>query len=356
MDKKKIAERIFFILIGISAALIVSIGVIAIVLRENGKKSLQADETEITVHSVELEKKATVSKVEKDDDTIMYKGKKYRYNKDVVTILFMGIDNNGKLPPKDENRDYRKGGQADALLLAVINPHDNTVKMVNINRNAIAEVDIYDENGNFVETRATQVCLAHGYGTGYEDSCERQVKSVSNLFNYIPISGYISMEMGGVGVMNDAVGGVEVEILDDIPLGSDNLKHRQGETVTLMGDDARIYVKYRDTKEFDSVSTRMRRQKQYVNALTGKLVAKSKKDAKFPITLLMELSDYTVTNLDASKITYLTGECIGYDIDTENIYSLEGETVVAEDGFEEFHADEEAVTDLIFELFYENVL
>ena len=96
MDKKKIAERIFFILIGVSAALVISIGVAAIVLRESGKKSLQADETEITVHSVELEKKATVSKIENDDDTVMYKGKKYRYNKDVVTILFMGIDNNDR--------------------------------------------------------------------------------------------------------------------------------------------------------------------------------------------------------------------------------------------------------------------
>ena len=133
------------------------------------------------------------------------------------------------------------------------------------------------------------------------------------------------------------------------------LKNALGKTITLKGDDARIYVQYRDVKSFNSVESRMARQKQYISAMFAKILDKTKEDATFPVKLLDVLSDYTVTNLDSSRISYLATTCLNYEFDTENIYTLSGETVENEEGYEEFYVDEESLKDLIFELFYEKI-
>ena len=321
-----------------------------VIFRENGKKELQAaNKREIKIHEIVPEEDI------EDDGTINYKGGKYIYNPDVMTFLFMGIDHKSDLVDADEVTDYQNGGQADALILMVVNHKTKKVNLININRNAMAEMDVYSKDGELIDTEVKQICLAHGYGTGHEDSCERQVEAVSTLFNFLQINGYYSLELNGVTDLNDYMGGVEVEILENIPIGSSEFKNAQGNTVTLMGDDARIYVQYRDAKSFNSVESRMARQKQYISALFAKILDKTKEDATFPVKLLDVLSDYTVTDLNASKVSYLATSCVNYEFDTENIYSLSGETLVSEEGFEEFYVDEDALNDLIFEMFYEKV-
>ena len=56
----------------------------------------------------------------------------------------------------------------------------------------------------------------HGYGDGMELSCERSVAAVSRLFYNLPISGYAAINMGAIPALNDAVGGVQVTVLDDV--------------------------------------------------------------------------------------------------------------------------------------------
>ena len=261
----------------------------------------------------------------------------------------MGIDHRGELVDADEVTDYLKGGQADALILMVVNHKTKKVNLINVNRNAMAEMDVYNKDGELIDTEVKQICLAHGYGT------ERQVEAVSELFNFLQINGYYSLELNGVAELNDYVGGVEVEVLENIPKGSDELKNGKGKTITLMGEDAMRYVQYRDVKSFNSVESRMARQKQYISAMFAKILDKTKEDATFPVKLMDVLRDYTVTDLDSSKISYLATTCLNYEFDTENIYTLSGETVENEEGYEEFYVDEDSLKDLIFELFYEKI-
>ena len=63
---------------------------------------------------------------------------------------------------------------------------------------------------------------------------------------------------------------------------------------------------------------------------------------------------YTTTDMDINSFTYLASEASGYTFSMDNIYSLQGETVMGTD-YEEFYADEEALEDLIIQLFYEPV-
>ena len=343
---KRIVIAVLLLLFVTAGGLILSF----YLFRAHGKKELLAEnKREIKIHELIPEEDI------EDDGTINYKGEKYIFNPDVMTFLFMGIDHRGDLVSADEVTDYLKGGQADALILMVVNHKTKKVNLINVNRNAMAEMEIYDKEGELIDTEVRQICLAHGYGTGHEDSCERQVEAVSELFNFLQINGYYSLELNGVSKLNDYMGGVEVEVLENIPTGSAELKNGKGKTVTLMGEDARKYIQYRDVKSFNSVESRMARQKQYISAMFAKILDKTKEDITFPVKLLDVLSDYTVTNLDASRISYLATTCVNYEFDTENIYTLSGETVVNEGGYEEFYVDEDSLKDLIFELFYEKV-
>ena len=80
----------------------------------------------------------------------------------------------------------------------VVNHKTKKVNLINVNRNSMAEMDIYNKDGELMDTEVRQICLAHGYGTGHEDSCERQVEAVSQLFNFLQINGYYSLELNGI--------------------------------------------------------------------------------------------------------------------------------------------------------------
>lgn len=104
---------------------------------------------------------------------------RYNYNEDILTFLFMGIDGEGAA------EGYADGGRADALFLFVLNPHDETMSLIPINRDTMTEVDVYDAQGNYKNTVTAQVCVQYGFGDGGRESCEYQIEAVSNLFYII---------------------------------------------------------------------------------------------------------------------------------------------------------------------------
>lgn len=293
--------------------------------------------------------------ISENDGKIWYHGDLYQYNEDILTFLIMGIDSRDVLPKPEEVHDYTLGGQADMLFLAVVNPHTRQINLISVNRNAMGEVEVYDPDNQYIHTDLLQVCLQHGYGSGLQDSCERQVKTVSVLFYDLPIHGYLAVNLGAVSELNDEVGGVEVTVLENIPTGSEELKNGLGKTVTLYGKDAYCYVQYRDITVFDSASQRMERQKQYLSALTKIIKERTKKNITYPLQILDKISPYTVTDISISEISYMATTYLGYEIAFDSIYSLQGETVTGAGGFEEFYIDDEALYDLIIDLFYEKV-
>ena len=112
------------------------------------------------------------------DGWIRYNGQIYAYNEDIMTFLVMGVDNDDVVK---KAKDGLSGGQADAMFLAVMNPHDKSVSIIAVNRNAMALVDVYDEDGVYMGQYTKQITLQHGYGDGMELSCERSVAAVSRL-------------------------------------------------------------------------------------------------------------------------------------------------------------------------------
>jgi hypothetical protein len=64
------------------------------------------------------------------------------------------------------------------------------------------------------------------------------------------------------------------------------------------------------------------------------------------------IEDYTVTNIDFSS---LMSSLLEYEYTEDDMYTVPGETTVGEDGYEEYHVDEDAFYDLIIQVFYEEV-
>lgn len=290
---------------------------------------------------------------------IQYKGKTYQLNEDLVTVLVMGIDKEtvheigGQSWSADAGSEY-EGGQADALFLMVINPHDKNVYVVAINRNAMADVDVFDENGKYLGIYKEQIALQHGYGDGAEESCTRQVKAVSRMFYDIPINAYAAISMDAIPDLNDALGGITVEVLDDIVYPEYDMDLHQGETVTLHGEKAYWYVRLRNENVFNSNELRLQRQKQYLTTFAAEAKNQSMSDIRVALNLYQTVQKYMCTDIDLSTFTYMATEYINYDFDVNNMYSLQGE-VIQGNKFEEFYVDEDALQELVVNLFYEPV-
>ena len=340
------------ILIVVAIALYISYKAMA----AKGKKSLTEDVDESEILSEELSDPEGEDAIEIPverlrEGWIRYDGSVYRYNSDIVSMLILGIDNKGKAVRQE---GYFSGGQSDVIFVMVLNPDDGTAKVISVPRDTEAEVEELDADGRSVGTVMTQVCLAHGYGDGMEDSCERSLRSVSKLLYNIPLHGYYALNMGAIQQMNDLVGGVTVEVLEDLTNVSKRLV--KGETVKLSGAEAYDYIHYRDTKQDMSAVGRLERQKQYLKAMTVELKAMVKKDIFSVIKMYQAISPYAVTNLSLDEITYMATNAAKYDFDPEeNVETLTGKIEWDEEGFEIMRPDKEELRRIIIETFYEEV-
>lgn len=346
--KKKLALTIGIELIAVAALIVAAFQIV----RSVGKKSLtsKAEEAAPDLNLVRASETLTEEEETKwQEGWVKYNGSIYAYNEDIRTFLFMGIDKKSDVKEVEEGT---KGGQADALFLAVMNPHDKTLKIVGINRNTMADVDIYNDSGAYVTTQKAQIAVQHGFGNGVEESCEYQKKAVSRLFYGLPIHGYAAINMSAIPTINDTVGGVDVTVLDDLTKYDSSLK--KDAKVHLMGEAAFWYVKVRDVNVFGSADMRLARQKQYLNAYVQAARSAAKKDITVALDLYQAVVPQMVTDISADEVAYLAPILVDYSFDENSFYMMQGETVMG-DEFEEFYPDEDALYEMILNIFYEPV-
>ncbi|SDN21265.1 transcriptional attenuator, LytR family [Lachnospira pectinoschiza] len=288
-----------------------------------------------------------------EDGKICYNGNYYEYDEDVITILFMGID---KINKVKKGLTHLDGGCADVLFLGIINTRTKTVKLLAINRDSMVDIDVLNIKGEVRYTKPLQITLAHGYGLGLEDSCLNQCDAVSRLLYGIPINAYVSLNMGGVAALNDAIGGVTLTSLDDIYIEDMEIDIAKDEEIHLTGKQAYFYVRFRDEAVYESARIRLERQKQYVEEYCRQLLSNSLKDLSNIVNVYNAVDDYTVMNLSTDELVYLASMLIGYEFDFENIYSLEGSTYSNPETYhEEFTVDEDSTKKLILDLFYRQI-
>lgn len=280
------------------------------------------------------------------EDSIQVDGVSYRRRKNVTSILLMGIDRDSNT----EASGYRNGGQADFLQLLVIDSAEKKVTRVQIDRDTMTPITILGVLGNQSGVRTSQICLSHGFGDGKAQSCELTVGAVSNLLLGAPVDKYVAMNLDGISVMNDAVGGVTVTLEDDFSALDASMT--QGKTMTLMGEQAELFVRSRRSIGVGTNEARMVRQHQYIEQLARKIDSQIQEDKAFIGSLYDELEPYLITDLSRGTLINQSWASRQYK---RSFVALEGSYQIGSDGFMQFHADEAALKQLVLELFYQKV-
>ncbi len=307
------------------------------VLLQKGKQTLAAN--------------AAVQIADEDSQRVRYKGKTYSYNKNIITILCMGIDREGF---NDDGRVAAgQSGQADSLFLAVLDTRTGEIKLIAISRDTMTDINVYSDQGNFVGTEKLQLCLAYTYGDGREKSCENTKKAVSCLFYGIPVHAYMALDLTAIADLNDVVGGVEVPVTKDLAILDPSLK--EGEKIKLHGEQAQRYVRSRLTEEAqasaDANNDRIERQKQYLMAFGAKALASTKKDIRLPFTLYKTVEKSMITDLSVSECVYLGTMAAKSGMKTVEIQSVPGKSVMGEK-YAEFQVDDKKLYEKILDIFY----
>lgn len=286
---------------------------------------------------------------EDDGKTIVYNGAKYKYNEDNINILFMGVDRDMQ---DTGEKVIGENGQADVLIWAALDSKTGHLSLINISRDAMVDVNKYNVEDKYLGTDKMQLCLAYSYGDGKEKSCENTLQSVSRLMYGMPVNAYVAIDYSAIAPLNDAIGGVTVNVLEDLTQSDSALK--AGETVTLHGEQAQTYVRSRNTEVLDSNNQRMERQKQYIDAFLQQTISQTKKNLTLPVTLYNDVSDYMVTNISASEVTHLATLMIQNGVSGGDILTVPGE-VTQGDVYAEFNPDDKELYKLILSVFYKEI-
>jgi len=281
---------------------------------------------------------------QKLEETLTYKGKNFVLKDNVETFLVLGLD-------KFDNEDsgsYNNDKQADFLLLIVVDNEAKTCRAIHIDRDTMADVNMLGVAGDKIGTVNKQIALAHTYGNGREVSCRNTANAVSGVLMGVGVDHYASLIMEAVPVLNDLIGGVTVEIMDDFYGIDDTLI--KGETVTLMGDHALNYVRSRKGLDDSSNNNRMHRQKQYLNAFFDQFRAAAEADEFLLTDVALEMVDYIVSDCSVSKLENILKKISGYSFD--GILNIEGKNKRGEQ-FMEFYPDKDSVKEIVVSCFYE---
>ncbi len=332
---RKIVLWVVLSILIIIVALIVAAAVTVGVLYNKGKVSMSNEEVKVTAPE-------GVTLID-DGAEVHYKDGKYNFNKNLISILIMGVDKENLEDVGEEGYN----GQADALFLLVADTSNGEVDLINISRDSMVNVDVYTPDGTYVTNRRMQLCLAYAYGKDEEASAVNVMKSLSELMYGIPINSYLTLDIAAVRLLTEAVGGV------DVPEYTEDYSKPTGRTVTVSGTDAVKYIRQRNTDVLDSNLNRMERQKAFIRAFAAKVVELTKRDIRTPVNLYNSLDGYMYTDIGLDEATYLAAEFM-HGVSDMEYYSIKGEVVKGE-SFAEYHIDTQALYELILQIFYTKV-
>ena len=284
---------------------------------------------------------------EVDNGELEYNGETYVPRYGIETFLLMGLD---KASYDIEDNSYNNDSQADFLMLLVFDSVAKTYSAIQINRDTVTQMDTIGIDGHTIVGSVTkQIALAHTYGSGDEESCKNVARAVSNLMYDIDVNYYMSLTLDSVGVVNDLVGGVTLEVFDDFSGLDEDLGLVKGQTVTLNAKQAQAYVQARKDVADSTNESRMKRQQQFLDALQKQAEEKFETDPDFVMNAITQMSEFMVTDASSARLDTLSQKMKTYEF--KGIVKMDGETIVKE--FVEFYPDKDALKKTVIDLFYE---
>lgn len=360
----RIIANIFFGILGFIGIL----GIIFFILNQSGRSSLHnsspnaaPDVSNDQANQIAAAGLGQLSTVAWQDDWIAIDGTVYAYDQNTINLLFLGIDQPGGISTEIDLTDW-ESGQTDAIFVLSLNSTDKTIKVLGIPRNAMVELEVYNEENQVERVFENQICLQYAYAGGGAQGLSKMSETVSELLFGLPIHGVVAIGYDAVGSINDQLGGVEVEVLEDMT--EVNSKFYKGNYVHLAGTEALQYVRERDVSMLGSPTLRLNRQKQYLTALIGAAKNRLKEKPMIVADIYNSIKPYMNTDVTLDEAVYIAMEAGGYQFDGDSFYLLEGEDKAVtftnsqgeEDFYDDLYLDAEKTKSIMVEVFYQPVV
>lgn len=258
------ARRIVRNIILIILIIIAAAAVLLALLISNGKKSmLHHNDSHVSMYvpekNVSVREKTSDGKLQQ----VSYRGKSYRYNSDLISILLIGTGR-GQAGSALHNRKA-----ATALYLLVMDTQRGTTRLIPISPELKTRVDILGSSGAKTASRTEAVGLAYTHGGSSEKSrCQNTVNAVSRMLYGMPVAAYVRLDMNQVPQINHAVDGVTVSVMEN--LAETDPAFTLGNVIRLSDSQAEKYVTVKKTdmadENMDTETPLQNRQKQYARA------------------------------------------------------------------------------------------
>ena len=276
---------------------------------------------------------------------ITYKGKEYRYNTRITSVLYVGVDSDGVMVP---NNSFISAPNADSISMVVMDELHKKMTIIAINRNTICKIHrfAYDgtDRGEFVD----QLCLAYSYGENGPVSAENLCEAVSKVLYGVPVNEYVITNRSSLPEICNVIGDVTVTVPNDDLVNEGFIK---GQKVVINGGNVETFVRKRDISADLSNVGRMERQKTFINATIGKIIDLLRMSPN-ELWKRIEAAEYCFqSNITRSRYLDLSNAVSNTVYDEQNYYVPEGRNVVGK-RFDEFYPDEDKLLDKIVEIFY----
>lgn len=288
-----------------------------------------------------------------------YQGQSYIFSENRKNYLVLGIDKNEAMTKESDRTNGI--GQADSIFIASVDEKGHKVDIIAIPRdtmvNLYIEKDKQKQKANnegssegfndnaYQNDLMGQINLQYAYGLdGTKESCRLMKKQVENLMYDIPIHGVVSLNLSCITVLNDALGGVDVIMPEDLLMPSG--QKRAGELVHLEGEDAFHFVQYRDTNVEHSAMGRLGRQKIYLESFAAKAAEEIKAQPTLAASLLMALNKDMYTDISTKEITSMIQMFTKDKYEMGELFVLPGELTKGEK-YEEYYLNQEEVKKLL---------
>lgn len=345
--RMKLWVKIVLIVVAALLAIILAATSTVIILNQVGKNQLHNfddvdivlptdDDSELSSDDVDVE-------LMNDGKTIIYNGETYTMNEEVASIVFIGVD---------QNMNDDMSAMADAIYIFALDSKSGKLTVIGVNRDTLADVNVYSENGEFIDTEKMQISYSYSFGSDRSSGSENTVTSASRLFFGMPFRDYFTIDLDALTTANDAIGGVTLtsSMTFVSPLTGQTV--HEGDEITLYGSDAEYYIRTRDTETLSSNSDRMQRQQEYIKAFVEEAVPRAKDDPDLITYFYNLISSNSATSLTVPKITYLATSAASMVSAASEVEfrSITG-TYTAGD-YAELNADDKALLELMLDVFY----
>lgn len=281
--------------------------------------------------------------------TLTFDGKDYQYNSLITTVLYAGLDSTDPLKASEV---YSNKARADSISVVILDKKKKKMSILALNRDTMTEIRRYTRTGEDMGTYVSHLGYAYSYGDGGAVSCEDLKEAVENLLG-IPIDEYAITNQSSITSINDLVGGVTVTVPND-DLAAMYPELKKGAVVTLDDSNVKDFLQHRDTAADFSNEGRIERQQAYVTAYVDLLKNRLASEPDRLWQEIGQMNDYLQTSITKNKYLSLAKLLEKVSFSDADYYRPTGKDSAGE-LHDEFYVDEDALQQLVIDLFYEEV-